>query len=175
MARGRRFIRGGRSVRETMWLTLPETRTALAAANTAVLLLSLTAAELALRPFTITRTILHWSLRSDQSGASENFDAAIGVCVVSDQAQAIGVTAVPTPFTDLESDLWLAHSIQDGHFLFISGVGVQANSSVNPTLIDSRAMRKVEDGQDVAVVIENSSISSGTQLYAAGRMLIKLH
>jgi len=149
----------------------------LAAANSAALILSLSAAGLALRPFTVIRTRLHFSVRSDQSAASENFDAAIGCAVVSDQAAAIGITAVPTPFTDLGSDLWFVHQIIDGHFLFISGVGVEGNSN-SPTGgmdVDSKAMRKVNGDQDLVTVIENSGLSSGTQVYAAGRQLIKLH
>jgi len=177
MARRGRIIRGGRSVRDTIWFSMTETRTAAASANTATLLLTLNAAALSLRPFTIVRSLFHHSVRSDQTGASENFDAALGVAVVSDQATAIGVTAVPTPFTDLGSDLWLLHNIIDGHFLFISGVGVEANSTSprGGMTVESKAMRKVESGQDIAVVIENSSISSGTQNYVAGRMLVKLH
>jgi len=41
--------------------------------------------------------------------------------------------------------------------------------------VDSKAMRKVEEGQDVAMVIENSAVSSGTTVYKHGRLLIKLH
>jgi len=39
-------------------------------------------------------------VRSDQFVATEGYEIAIGMAVVSDQALAIGVTAVPTPFTD---------------------------------------------------------------------------
>jgi len=177
MARGRRVIRGGRSVRETLWFTIAETRTSAAAANTATLLSSLNAAALALRPFTIVRTLLHHSVRSDQTAASENFDAAVGMAVVTTQATDIGVTAVPTPFSDLGSDAWMLHNIIDGHFLFVTGAGLESNSTSprGGMTIESKAMRKVEGGQDVIVVIENSSLSSGTQNYVAGRMLVKLH
>jgi len=176
MAR-RTFVRGGRQVRETLWLELEPTRTTMAAASTAVVILSMTATELALRPFTVVRTIVHASLQSDQTGATENFDAAIGFAVVSDQASAIGVTAVPTPMTDLDSDLWFFHQILDGAFKFVSGVGVDPQGVVpsGGGNYESRAMRKVNGDQEVTVVTEASAISSGCQLYAAGRMLIKLH
>ena len=173
----RNFPRGRRSGRETRWLALPETRTVLASANSQAIILSLTTAEKALRPFTITRTIIHRSITSDQQGAGEVYAAACGIAVVSDQASSIGVTAVPTPFDNLDSDLWLFHDILDGEFVFVSGVGIQegATSPRGGHTVESKAMRKVEDGQDVVVVIENDGLSAGSVNYVAGRMLIKLH
>ncbi len=174
MARRGFVTRRGVARRETLWVGITETRTTLVAANTAALILSLNAAALALRPFTITRTIWRWSTRSDQTAASENWATAVGAAVVSDQASAIGVTAVPTPFTDLPSDLWFAHSLHDGRFLFISGIGVD-RAELTHSLVDSRAQRKVEDGEDVIFSMENDSLGAGTVSYLAGRMLVKLH
>jgi len=176
MAR-KRFMRGGRSVRETLWFQFPEIRVVNVSANAATLAHSLNAAALALRPFTIVRSLFHWSVRSDQTGVSENWESGLGIAVVTDQAAAIGVTAVPTPFTDLGSDEWLLHAVLDGRFEFITGVGFEANS-VSPrggALIESKAMRKVENGSDIVTVIENDSLSLGTTNYLVGRMLIKLH
>ena len=175
--RTRGLVRGGKSVRETLWFGVSEGRATLGAASTAVLTNSLNAAALALRPFTIIRTIMHVSLKSDQTGAIENYDAAIGACVVSDQASAIGVTAVPTPFTDLGSDLFFFHQIIDGSFLFLDATGA-SQSNVQPAggmTFESRAMRKVELGQDLIFVMETSTVSSGAIMYSAGRVLIKLH
>ena len=42
-------------------------------------------------------------------------------------------------------------------------------------LIDSKSMRKVEEGQDLIEVIENSAISNGAQVITYTRVLIKLH
>ncbi len=176
--RFRTVTRGGRQVRETLWFGMAETRTTLTSANSATLILSLNAAALALRPFTIVRSLMHYSARSDQSAAAENWATALGGAVVSDQAVAIGVTAVPTPFTDLGSDLWFLHHIIDGQFLFISGVGVEPNAVSPPggTLIESKAMRKVESGQDLIFVIENDGLqATGTASYVSGRVLVKLH
>ncbi len=175
--RFRTITRGGRQVRETLWFSMTETRTTLASANSAALILSLNTAALALRPFTIVRTLMHWSIRSDQTGAGENYAAALGGAVLTDQAVAIGVTAVPTPFTDMGSDEWFLHSILDGRFMFISGIGV-ANDGTIPaggTVIESKAMRKVENGEDLVFVLENDSLGDGTVVYVAGRVLIKLH
>jgi len=42
-------------------------------------------------------------------------------------------------------------------------------------VVDSKAMRKVEDGQDLIRVVETSSISLGVAIVYSGRALIKLH
>ena len=160
--------------RESLWFSVGESQVTLAAANTAVLTNLLNAAALALTPFTIVRTILNWSMRSDQTAATESAETGLGVAVVSVQASAIGVTAVPTPFTDLGSDLWLLHQVIQSSFIFISGVGFNQPANTQ-RLVDSRAMRKVEEGQDVVFVLENSGVSDGTFNQLSGRMLIKLH
>ena len=41
--------------------------------------------------------------------------------------------------------------------------------------IESRAMRKVEDGQNVVVVSGLSTVGDGWTMLTAGRMLIKIH
>ncbi len=176
MAR-RTFSRGGRQVRETQWIFLQPGRDVMAASSTAAFVASLNAAALALRPFTVVRTIMHLSLKSDQTGVTEAFDASYGVAVVSDQSVAIGITAIPTPMTDMGSDLWLFHQILDGQFLFISGVGVDPNGVSPPGGItyESRAMRKVSSDQDLVFVTETSAASLGATMYSAGRILIKLH
>ena len=174
MVHRKRFMRGGRSVRETLWFSMTETRTTLAAANTAAIILSLNAAALALRPFTIVRSLMFFHVRSDQGAATENYDVALGGAVVSDQAVAIGVTAVPTPFTDLGLDLWFLHQILSGHLEVTTDIGRIANNNLWRQ-VESKAMRKVEDGQDLIFTLENSSLSDGSTSFVAGRLLIKLH
>jgi len=60
----------------------------------------------------------------------------------------------------------LMNSVGAGDVNNIRGVGVE---------FDSRAMRKVEDGQDVVTVLETSAISLGAVLTYHDRTLIKLH
>ena len=166
--------RGGRSRRESLWLFLSPVNFVLAAASQAVITNSLNAGALALRPFTVVRSRLQWFVKSDQTGALERYQTAWGAAVVSDQANAIGVTAVPTPFTDLGSDLWFMHSVIAGSFTFVTGSGFHP---VGGTMkeIDSKAMRRVNDDQDLVFVAENSSISLGTDHMVSGRILVKLH
>ena len=95
------------------------------------------------------------------------------MAVVSDQATAAGVTAVPTPVTDPGSDLWMVHR-------FWYGDESSLIDKVKPALkvsIDSKAMRKVDQGQDLVIVSEISTAASGSGavLVSAGRFLVKVN
>jgi len=168
------LLRGGSMRRETEWGELSTVEASLTGAPTAVLASSLSAAALALRPFTIVRVrgIMH--IRSDQIAASETYGGDLGMAVVSDQAVAIGVTAVPTPLTDKASDLFFVYEQLFSRFQVGSGAGtgVPQDSGVWKPF-DSKAMRKVNGDQDVIVSLENEI--AGTVLTFSGRFLIKLH
>ncbi len=157
--------------RLTSWLSLDTFSTAID--NSAVISLTMTAAELAKRPFTVVRTHLSIHIQSDQTAASELQVGAVGLCVVSDQAAAIGVTAVPTPETDLESDLWFVHRPLMGSFTFATAVGFDDDGG-HHFVIDSKAMRKVNDDEQIIVVVEGGTIIGGGMVITGmGRMLIK--
>jgi len=174
MARKSGFVRRhGVMRRETVWLTIPYQATSIGAASTAVLAGTLNAAGLALRPFTIVRVRGFFHVRSDQNAAEETWGMSMGYSVVSDQASAIGVTAVPTPEADRDSDLF---------FVYESVVGWQGISSGTSAgelgigkEFDSKAMRKVEQGQDVAIAVETPAVVSAGVITESARMLIKLH
>jgi len=174
MAR-RDFRRGAAAIRQkrlTRWLDLTPAISAFTAEG-GTILFSLTTEELALRPFTIVRSRIQVAIESDQLIASEFQVGAIGVAVVSDQAVAIGAAAVPTPITDIESDLWLVHQLLFSSFAFITAAGF--DQRIEQYAIDSKAMRKVEDGEDVVVVGELSSAGGGFNMFVGGRILVKLH
>ncbi len=94
--RGGRVFRGGRSVRETLWVDVGHTLdTQLSASATAALINSGNAALFALAPFTIVRVRGVWLCRSDQSAATETFAGSLGYAIVSQQAVAVGISAPP--------------------------------------------------------------------------------
>ncbi len=177
MAR-RDFRRGAAAIRQsrlTQWLEFPPIRSSFSITG-AALFFTLTDVEKALRPFTIVRTRILVGIVSDQSIASEVQIGAVGMAVVSDQAEAIGITAVPTPITDMASDLWFVHQLLFNEFTFLDATGFQ-DQSMRQYAIDSKAMRKVQDGEDVILSAESSS-SAGTggfTLAIGGRILVKLH
>ena len=160
--------------RATSWGFIVPTQTAIVAGG-GVILNALDTAGLAKRPFTIIRSHLHIRLASDQLGADEVQFAAVGMCVVSEQASAIGVTVVPTPNTDAASDLWLLHQYISNDFTFVTGTGFDADGGTFMN-VDSKAARKINDDQDLLVVAELvTGISNGLLLTVAGRFLIKEH
>ncbi len=139
------------------------------AASSFVIQTSLSAAALAKRPFTITRTVGTFSLFSDQAGAVEHPMGVVGAMVVSDKAVATGATAVPDPVTQVDSDEW---------FLYQALVGPQSTAidGPGPTFVqfDSRAQRRVQDGEDIVFVVANPNSVDGLRFYLTFRMLMKL-
>ncbi len=166
-------LRGGVMRRESLWIGGSFVRSTLASANAVAIQTSLNVAALALRPFTVVRVRGHLFYRSDQSSAAENYSGCYGKCVVTEQALAIGVTAVPTPETDSASDAWFVYENFTGRFDFTTGTGYREVGRL--LTIDSKAMRKVEDGFDLISVAEAATISAGIVIETFTRTLIKLH
>ena len=155
--------------RQTSWAAGPDESafTSVAAAGVD-LQSSANAALLQLRPFTIVRTIGLVTITTDQEAGSEDYFGAFGLCVVSDQASAAGAGSIPTPITESSSDLWLA-------FTFCAGVGGSLSRNSQTFVLESRGMRKVEEGQDVVSLFENGSNTTGLKYLGQFRFLIKLH
>ncbi len=168
-------LRSSGPQRLTMWLDITTAEATLSGAPSAVLSNSLNAAALALRPFTVVRTRGILFLRSDQLVTGETYGVGMAQAVVSEQASAIGVTAVPTPVTDKESDLFFVYESLFGAIFIGSGAGTGVPTSGGGEFMkwDSRAMRKVNDDQDVVLTLENEI--NGVQVTVTGRILIKLH
>ncbi len=158
--------------RKTLWIGSSDvTSFTTLALGSAVLAQSLNAAALALRPFTITRTVGLLCVVSDQSASVEIGPfGAMGMAVVSEQAVAIGVTAVPTPITDKGSDLWFQYQFAAAP----TGTNLSYGGP-NAWEFDSRGQRKVQDGEDVVIVMENGDAAFGLSFLIQFRMLLKLH
>ncbi len=169
-------LRGGTNRRATTWIPLEAGRAVMGGAQTAILVAALSAGALALRPFTIVRTRGFWHVRSDQVAATEVYGCSLGKCVVSDQAVAIGVTAVPTPDTDMGSELWFVHESMYSE-IFVGAAPSQIGDNGLSSQYDSRAMRKVEEGQDVITVMETGTALASVSAIVTNvdRLLVKLH
>ncbi len=129
---------------------------------------SLTAAELAKRPFTVTRTVGLIGILSDQVAAEEQPFGAFGMQVVSEKAIATGVTALPDPITEEGSDTWFVYQS------FMASGGPLQGQAMHVFPFDSRAQRVVEDGFDIAVMAANSSSQFGLRILIKFRLLIKV-
>ena len=164
--RGHRPVRRVSVKRQSLWLALDFAEDTITGA-TATLIATLNAAALALRPFTIVRSHLSFYLKSDQAAANESQTVAFGLTVVTDQAIAAGIASIPTPATDQSSD-WFFHK-----WMMANAVNLTDQTKAGVYFEqDSKAMRKVDIGSDLAFVIENPT-ALGMALGSAGRILIK--
>ena len=166
----RPLLRQGQK-RQPLWIGLGVDPLALPA-SAKVLAGILNAAALALRPFTIVRTRLLFHVESDQLIASEQTQGALGIIVVSDQAVAAGAASVPGPITNTDAPFFVWEPFINS-FLFLTGSGVQEPTGTYIT-VDSKAMRKVNNNEDVAIMFENAA-ALGCNVSMEGRMLVKLH
>ncbi len=166
----RRHVVTRSAKRLTSWFFFQHAEATLTAVG-GTILFSLNAAALALRPFTVVRSHFELAMRSDQAAAIEQQRSSFGMAVVSDQASAAGVASVPTPFTDMASDLWFVHRNLFGDESALT----DRTRSQTLVSVDSKAMRKVDIGQDIIVVVEFASGGSGLILAVAGRMLVKVN
>ena len=114
-------------------------------------------------PITAIRMRGQISVLSDQAAATERPFGAVGACVVSEQAFAIGVTAMPTPISDKDSDLWMMHQYYHAPVTFTDGTGYRNISET--FFFDSKSMRKIPEGSRLVWVVENGSVSGVGILY----------
>jgi len=168
---GRQHMRLVRSKRRaTEWFASVDiTGSTVLAAATFVFTASFSTAELAKRPFTITRTIGGIWVASDQVAALEFPFGAMGMQVVSEKAVATGATALPDPITEEASDAWFVYQS-----FAVAGGPIDGSGGVWFPF-DSRAQRKVEDGSDVAVMVTNADANFGLRFILKFRLLIKVN
>ena len=157
--------------RTSIWLGWNIAATTLTGSSKQVIA-SLNAGGLALRPFTIVRSRIDVRYESDQAAVSEKPTGAVGFGVFNDTAVALGPTGVPGPFSTTEGD-WFIYQPLMIHFQFLSSISFDANASQHYT-IDSKAMRKVGQDDDIAMVTEMNT-ASGAVIASVGRILVKLH
>ena len=122
---------------------------------------------------TLIRTRGLFSWRSDQLASSEGLVGAVGIAVVTEQAFTVGITAVPHPHTDAAWGGWLWHSYFASQIDVSSAVGFTQDGA-HQLVVDSKAMRKVDEDERLVLVVENSA-AVGMQFFWAVRLLSKLH
>ena len=168
MARRIRSVRVGGYVRPTFWGRSPSF-TVPVALGSGIALLDSSAVGVA-EGETIVRIRGDLFVRSDQQAATEETNGAVGACIVTDQAFAVGVGSIPTPYSDQDSDVWMLHQYWASGF----------NSNVDGDMLsfqrfsfDSKAMRKLPDGSTFVFVIENAASGAGVQYYLNYAVLFK--
>ena len=173
-----RGSRGVRSRRRTGWIIGPSNSATPTQVTANQIVLWDTGIQTGQDGNTIVRIrgeALLWLLTATAGG--DGFQVGMGICLVSDEAFAIGATAIPSPATDDDWDGWMWHrtvmlysrSPLDGTD---AGVGVGPSARVE---IDCKAMRKFEEGYTVCAVMEFTEHGTAVlEFTGRTRMLIKL-
>jgi len=107
---------------------------------------------------TVRRTRGLISISSDQFAAAEEQTGAFGMIVVNDLAAAAGAASIPSP---------VAEGSDDGWFVWVPFS--QSLSSLESTNswqyeFDSKAMRRVEEGFIIALMVENAHADDGLRI-----------
>jgi len=95
---------------------------------------------------------------------------AFGICIVSENAFGVGITAIPHPQTDIKWDGWMYHT--QGVGTTTPGSAVGTHGAIE---IDSKAMRKIKDTDFLIGVVEATEVgTSSVQFDLESRILVKL-
>ena len=111
-------------------------------------------------PQTIVRVRGSIFVVSDQEIAGEQPFGAVGFAVVTDQAVAIGITAVPTPMADRDSDSWFVYRDWATNVFDTGGAAITATTGFE-FQFDSKAMRKIPVESTIIAVVENADPAPG--------------
>ena len=121
---------------------------------------------------TILRVVGGIAIQSD-AVASEIQVGAIGMCLVTDTAAALGITAVPDPVTDVQDDVWFFY------LSFAQKLQVFDATGANPNFatwypFDQKAKRIFSSGNTVAVVVANAHATHGFEFMLNDRVLTQV-
>jgi len=122
-------------------------------------------------PGTLIRTRGMVSVFPQAAGADINVVGAFGIGIVSAEALSVGITAIPTPFTDADWGGWMVLQPFAFRLDVTSDIGRLISSL--QIEVDSKAMRKV--GPNTAAVVVAESLSGALSVADTTRLLLKLH
>ena len=119
---------------------------------------------------TLLRTVGNVSVASDQVAGSEEQHGAVGICLVTDTALALGITALPDPVTDVADDIWVFFQSFAQQLTLFSSVGANPNmATVYP--FDQRGKRIMHSGQSMVLIAANAHASAGYKITVNMRQL----
>ena len=116
---------------------------------------------------TVRRTRGSIMVKSDQAGTDEEQIGALGFVVVSDLAIAAGAASIPGPVSEAQDDGW---------FVWQPLVNAFEAGEAGREIFhyDSKAMRRVEEGFTIAVMVENAHATTGMEVVHAFSLLSSL-
>ncbi len=105
------------------------------------------------------------------AAAQDGFTGAFGICLVTTDAFAVGITAMPDPVGDAHWDGWFYHRF----FSFHAAAGAVSNELRLAWELDSKAMRKFPAGMNAVLLLETTEIGTASmEVFADSRTLVKL-
>ncbi len=165
------YTAGGKSRRSTEWISATVDWTDFTAAQ-ARTTLSFSQAELRdFVPCTIVRTVGLLAVSADFDFiTNQSFLGASGACLVRDDARIAG--ALPEAFGEAGNDIWWWHQFFAMQVESSSGVDLKLSETY---MVDSKAQRKVVDGDAIVFMSQGGGGSDGFDLSLMVRILLKLH
>jgi len=157
--------------RKTEWIAA-EAPWATKITNTITVLFSFSQAVLAdLVPFTIVRTVGMFGMAPDEDFIlDQDVFGAVGLMVVREGNRAAGSVSLPGPIINIGDDGWWLHM---PFMHFVESINTASQGIMQP--FESRAMRKVEDGDAIVGMIQLDSTSDNAEVAFMVRILCKLH
>ncbi len=124
---------------------------------------------------TVRRTRGLISIMSDQQTVVEEQVGAFGMVVVTDLALAAGAASIPGPGTDASDDGWFVWvpfvQASEGNVGVADPPGLPVSQRYE---FDSKAMRRVEEGFVIAIMVENVHATMGLRIQDAESILTSL-
>ncbi len=172
-SRGRQFQRSG-ARRSTSWETGPDLVDGGFTVSASALWT--TVAAPVTDGLTVIRTRGFFRAILGAAGAiGDGFFGAVGFGITTDEAIAIGITALPTPLSNEAWDGWFYHRYFDVRAVTATiADGVNAAAAAVEFEIDSKAMRKLPLGMTMFAVTQ--VVESGTavlEVQGSSRVLVK--
>ena len=123
-------------------------------------------------PCTVVRARGYLTVSAGASNASLNAQGAFGMCIVNGEAFDAGAAAIISPWTEAFDDRWFYHTYWSWDLLR-TAAGENIYSGFQH-VIDSKAMRKFENGDVIVWMIENAS-ADPAEFQVNIRTLLKVH
>ena len=162
VARGR--ARGGGLRQRTDWARLVNTDDVNVAVSTKVVLATFLSGQV---ESTVRRSLVEFHVQSDQAAAQEDQFGAIGIMIASDAAVAAGAASLLGPVTDASDDVWLLWY----GFVQRGGSDATPDSPGQVRFVDSRGQRRLQEGQQAVLMVENASAAFVLKISFAASVL----
>jgi len=108
------------------------------------------------------------------TAAGDGFQGAVGIGIATEAAVMAGIASVPTPITEQGDENWLWWHVFSVHNPVVSSSGI-TRSGFQRVVVDSKAMRKLDDGMSLYWAIELVETGTATMTVRAdSRVLILL-